>query len=1196
MKQSKKLLCILLSMLIMLTALTVGASAYKTAYLYPEGYDSVNDPYWNDEQAASAFLDFLDDEVLGPMDMHENYAGIELEIYSLDSTFDTLKGLKESAVWGLRGICGDIADLNLSIPCDSSIRRSSTTMGDLEFLFYFLKFVADNADPLYKVADNTLDMGVIGWFLDLGEEIEKGVPGLDLNDLHGSINGFLYEMLYGNRDGFDATTARLDDILQKFVNDNCMTVICDMFADAETGSNDIAEFLSLPINADGTVNGNYGLLAICPSLTADQIDITKVSLYELVENLVSALVDDLIVPLAGGLLIDLLEMDPENPDDENMAYVDMVLALFLTPDYVGLPEDASSDEILTAFLTMRGVENPENPKPIDELNVGIEYILKEGITQYIYFQDDGQGGAYLTLAPSLAGQITNLIKTVIPLLSSFWDDAPVLSQDEINEMNAMGDEETFAYAVQLILQALTDDIVFPEERCKTIKELLTYILIGIAEDYCPDVDFEAKIASGELIPNSDDCLDVAAVILRYYMVGTVNIIVPDEEPTFEELMNYLMDYAIDLVGGLFNPYPNEGDRETYKDNPWYKIYMTVCQWLPLQTMFYGTENSWMGVRELVMDRILNNVLDFNLQGILSLIGKRPDSGMAKPFSQMVCDLLARIINGIFQLPAQKDTNLADNAQQKALIIPYGYSMVDMLITNVNSNGDAYDGTGLKNTVKMLLTYLPNIAEGDNALLRNSLPLLSSLLGILDVDNNTYIKAYYRQNAPAGLSYSIKQLKELYAERSFIVDETVNYYDDSYVYHEMIDYAPWAYNEYEDLVKDARNLINQYDAAKADPDNNTFPSRADITYTYYALDHYYDVLLTHQTDASDYQFSKVYDKAVAANYTNVNEDGSQKYTDRTWKAYQQAMAFAEKVRAEYDEYESKGILGDYPQSKVNMAKNKLRAAVRNLKAYCGLADYTDLDINLARVTNSTVSPRAFTQESILEVLEAYHAGLLLDRDYDIDDQRIVDMYSEKVNKTLANLEPAAYIELENIVDDTVQTINYNNGFIYGLPEDFANEEALQYWAENGYEDYPFDGYFWDYGYQNNGDHLDIAPTPNGNGTGSKIQIIGINDAGNEYVMREHTVVIFGDVNGDAMVDAQDAVVMRAYVSSALDSEFAPESLIFAGDVDYNNILGSGDAKIIEKAGLKKADSKINQSPEQYTNIEYSFMTIYESIYG
>ncbi|MDD6275831.1 MAG: hypothetical protein PUB20_03280 [Clostridia bacterium] len=1183
MKQSKKLLCVLLSMLIMMTALTVGASAYKTAYLYPEGYDSINDPYWNKDQASTAFLDYIDDFLAGA-NVHESYAGIDIEIYSLDSTFDTLKGIREGAIWGLRGLCGDIADLDLSIPKNSSIRRTSTTMSDNEFFFYVLSFFASNADPLYKIADNTLDLGVIGWFLDIGDMIKSNMPTIDLNDLHGSINGILYETLNGSRDGFDASTARLDDILQTFVNSNCVTVICNMFADAETGENTVASFLGLPLNADGTINGNFGLLDLCPSLSADKIDITKVSLYELVENLVGALVDDLIVPLAGGLLMDLLKIDPENPDDPNMAYVDMVISLFLTADYVGLPEDASADEIMTAFMTMKGVENPENPKPLDKLNVGIEYILKEGITQYIYFEEDGQGGKYLTLAPSLAGQITNLIKTVVPLLPTFWDDAPVLSQEELDAFNAMGDEETFAYTVQIILSAVTDDIVFPTN-CKTIKELATYTLIGIAEDYCPNIDFEAKIASGEIVPNSDDCLDVAAVLLRYYMVGTVNIIVPDEEPTFEELLNYLMDYAIDLIGGLFNVYPNEGDKETYADNPWYKIYMTVCQWLPLQTMFYGTEDSWMGLRELIMDRILNNILDFNLQGILSLIGKRLDSGMAKPFSQMVCDLLARIVNGLFDLAPEMSTDVTDNAQQKALIIPYGYSMVDMLITNVNSEG-AYNGTGLKNTVKMLLTYLPNIADGDDALLRNSLPLVCSLIGILDKDNNSYIKTLYRKNSSAGMSYSIKQLKELYNEKAFIVDETKNYYDDSYVYYEMVDYAPWAYNEYEDIVDDAKKIIDQYDAAKADPDNNTFPSRSDITYAYFALDNYYDVLISNQTLTSDYQFSKVYNSVLAANYTNVNDDGSQKYTDRTWKAYEHALAFAQQVRAEYDSYASKGVLSDYQQSKVNMAKNKLRAAVNNLKAYCGLADYTELDTNVERVVYASESPSAFTMESVMEVLKAYDAALKLDRDYDIDDQRIVDMYSDALDEALANLQVGAYIQLENTVDDTKQYIDYNTGFIFGLPENFASQEKIDEWGS-------FSDYFYDYGYQENGEDLEIASTANGNGTGSKIKIIGYDDSGRNVVLRDYTVVIFGDVNGDAFVDAQDAVIMRAYASFALDSEFAPDSVVFAGDVDYNNILGIGDAKMIEKAGLKKSGSEINQSPEQFMQDEYTFMSIYEA---
>ena len=44
MKQSKRLLSVLLALVLMLSALTVGASAYKTNYERPAGYNSIYEP------------------------------------------------------------------------------------------------------------------------------------------------------------------------------------------------------------------------------------------------------------------------------------------------------------------------------------------------------------------------------------------------------------------------------------------------------------------------------------------------------------------------------------------------------------------------------------------------------------------------------------------------------------------------------------------------------------------------------------------------------------------------------------------------------------------------------------------------------------------------------------------------------------------------------------------------------------------------------------------------------------------------------------------------------------------------------------------------------------------------------------------------------------------------------------------------
>ena len=144
MKQSKRLLSVLLAMLMMLSVLTVGASAYKTNYERPIGYDTNNAPYFSNDQCASALLDFLDDDLLSGLDVNEELLGIEIKIYSLDSLFDSVNNITSSALYGVATILnlGDIEDCDWSIPENENFRRRSTTMSDLEFFGKFLEFIS----------------------------------------------------------------------------------------------------------------------------------------------------------------------------------------------------------------------------------------------------------------------------------------------------------------------------------------------------------------------------------------------------------------------------------------------------------------------------------------------------------------------------------------------------------------------------------------------------------------------------------------------------------------------------------------------------------------------------------------------------------------------------------------------------------------------------------------------------------------------------------------------------------------------------------------------------------------------------------------------------------------------------------------------------------------------------------------------
>lgn len=1205
MKQSKRLLCVLLSMLMMLSVLTVGASAYKTNYERPMGYDTNNAPYFSNDQCASAMLDFLDDEVFAGMDVNEEVVGIEIRIYSLDSLFDSINNITSSALYGVATILnlGDIEDMDWTIPENENFRRRSANLSDLEFFGKFLQFIQVNADPLYKLVGNDLDLGLIGNFVDLGEMI----PMLD--DLHGYLTYTIYNLLIDPEmleENYDKANSNLDQIINDFLANRAIKFICDMLADAETGENVVADFLGLETNEDGTLKEMMGLVQLCPSLTAAEVDITKASIYDFCREIFVALIDDIVIPFAGTLLIDLLEIPVDDPTAEEMSYVDMVINLFVTYETVGLPEDASAAEVMEAFLRMVGCPNPEAPNNLDKINYGLEYVLKEGITSYVYLQDDGNGGKYLTVAPDLMSQLGDLLKGVLPMLPSLLSDFPVISEEDTAYLETATDEQVFAFAVQMILDAFVDGFYFPSN-CNSIKELATYTFVNLAAEVIPSVDFEAKIESGELIPDSMQCLDVAAAVLRYYIVGQFGYIpgntvasyealLHNLTPTLDELLNGVFDQLLGKYAVLFNLYPNDSYKtEANMTSPWYKIYMTVGQVLPLTNIFYGVEDSQYGMENLFIDSIIGSILNFDINGLLSIIGRRPDSELNKPLSQALVNLVARVLNGLFRLPGEKDSvgQLNNNAFQLNLIVPYAYTTLDELLIerNTTDTGASYparynsnaalNGTGLQRTAYMLLHSITAIT-GPGTLAGESLDLLATLIGIIDLDQFEYMKVHYEDNCPPGTSYTIKELRSLYEELKIPENEGLKYYDDNYKYLTDVDYEIWAFKDYEDALDSAKSILDQYDASENDPSVEP-PTRADITYAYYAL--YYtelDVLDYYPTTADNYQLNKIYQKTLAANYSNYDAEGNQLYTNRSWDAYEKALAFATKVMNEYNSYAASGTLGDYQQSKVNMARAQLRDAVAGLKENKGDADYSELEFQLSRI-NDLSDPKLFTDDTVNEVVRTYIEAVIFNSEikWDIDGQVYVDNVTNALRDAIDNLTAIPIVEF---FDPSAQFADNEFKYLFGFEENFYSAEEAEMWGNDFY--FYFSSY---YGYPTAGDTMLIVPTENGSGTGSKIQIASDPDGDGEYdIDTEYTMIMFGDVNGDSFVDGQDAVIMRAYAASMLSVKNYNHYIGYAGDVDYSGAIGAADAKKVENAGLFK--ETIDQAPEHLTGKKFTFMDL------
>ena len=90
----------------------------------------------------------------------------------------------------------------------------------------------------------------------------------------------------------------------------------------------------------------------------------------------------------------------------------------------------------------------------------------------------------------------------------------------------------------------------------------------------------------------------------------------------------------------------------------------------------------------------------------------------------------------------------------------------------------------------------------------------------------------------------------------------------------------------------------------------------------------------------------------------------------------------------------------------------------------------------------------------------------------------------------------------------------------------------------------------------------------NGTGAKVQLL----KSNGELYKEYTLIIFGDVNGDGMVDSADAVSVKR--ASVLLTTFSDPVEAFAADYNGDGLVDSADAVAVKRVSVLLADPSVN----------------------
>ena len=930
-KKLTKLLCILLAYVMLATPLASTASAYE-AYTSPAGYDSLGKPYYSYEQTCSMLLDFLD-TVLYDANINEEiniYVGkIVLNLTSVDNAYKSIYDLLDMGLVGFAGgigLLGDLADLDAS--AIEKPRRS--THADSVVFYALLEFLSDNAPVLEKLGNGTIDFGGI-----LGLVIPEDDP--DLGFLY-HIPAFLKEMIYTllynsffkaeNEPEIDALPAGVT--LDSFTIDGLLQDLVDqlLIGDYNVSTQSYTGFL--------------------PSM-AGKTSITSGSMYDLVQNAIDALMNDILVPTLVESLPDALDIEVSeefpygNPAEPG-----------LLPTIMG---------ILNDYLKL-GYPYDTEEYPVIELEKALTWLLVgETVTDeagnvtktpaalysIISFTDHG-----IDINDDIYNNIVSLLRELGPGLLQMLLPEVIPEDMEFPDMTEWTTDQFISYVIQLIAPGIDffEGVRFLPG-CDTIQECLTYILISLVIDIFPENDYYGWIEDGTLDPENGAWIEVGTDYLIYLVNSLIDVNIP-KDASFEEFIDGVVNWLIGEFGFIFNTRQNLAGMTC-----WEKLDATLFTILDPTLLTIEMTHDTVS-ESFIVGALLDGIQTLNIEKILSFIGRNssPNALLNKPVVNVVLELVGGILSSLM------------NGRE---IIPSNVKSLEDLV---------YGSTKGGNLGQFLENFLVALYAEKDYNFPTLIPLVGSLIGLSQNDNFTV-------NAPVGYpNKTINDLKKLMAQYK-PSNGDLAYSDDGYFTYGEEDYKYlFQFTNFDDTYDDCEDLVRRYS------ENPASVTALEIKNLYYRLGYYYDQLTPKDT-ACKLQLAYEIDYAEANNAkTNDNGSGGKIYTDRSWRLYSEALANAYKVAAD----------PNAKQSAVSIARQQLFKAQNKLKDYISLARYNVLDVMIRRAEAIPEEDyKLYTTQSIAEFKAAYAAALAIDRDYDLDDQYIVDEVSGRLGTALNSLE-------------------------------------------------------------------------------------------------------------------------------------------------------------------------------------------------
>lgn len=926
--------------------------------------------------------------------------------------------------------------------------------------------------------------GIVGNFLkgDLDLGIVASFVDLDFN-VYELLIDMLYETMvdetYNPDNGRTNWTA--DQILQHFV---------DTMLLGGTG-------------ADGAAVEGF-----LPSM-AGKTNINTETIWGIIENAANAATKDLLIPfLKNDLGAILDEAKAANP---HPAW-----------DYINISNLNIDNYVWGQYDKTNGI--------IAELNHFLYVVLDQVWTGDKFWVDGGNDKLEQNLDSALEIVYKELGTLILPATAEFVD------QSEFEDMDL---QAKVVYVAKQFIRSempyvLWEDTYGNPLPLENLGQLACYIIYSIGADFLP-VNYMEEVEYGYAEWGTEFALYMLADIGAYYLNGALPIEIQYGSGV-EQFLNVLVNWALqdNNFGGFF-----KGCGVSDSDSPWTKIDKTVFTVLPLHKILGGGAT---GSYDLIMNKILNNLLNLDLENFLSILYKADYSLLNKTIPKFVVEVVDGVLNVI----------VARNTQPE--MISKSLTSVDAIIQNSNLAG----------TAERLLNGLYN-AGRYQYFWDSLLPILNPLL----IDESEY--SYNIVAAPSGYKVnSYETLEAAIEEWNVLMDEPDDIYNKNGAdWCESTDYVLWRYDKFDAAVDDAGDVLNDYNGAVqwvadaneqlaaanasgdanaiTDAQNNLANAQAEVaSFTAkkyadagYKMEHYYNKMAENQNEAVQSHLMNVIYLADSKAF----DEGD--YDPEVWANYEEAYDHAYEIyeTLPYDE-DTYLPSPDLKQSMVNAARKNLLDAM--LKLEVKLADLTALIAYYDEVKNTVTD--GYSEETVARFNSAleWAAGLIAEGILTADKQVDIDDCLAELKAAFEGL--SEFVEaIKPVLDkikEEIKTAEVDGAaLIYNLATNLTPDALLESFVnsdENG--------------------TLEVQAVVDGVvGTGSKLVLKDMEGT----VVEEYEVVIFGDANGDGVVDVMDTICLDLYTVYDASANYAKNSAQwFALNLNADADVNANDAVLLD----------------------------------